>query len=532
MGANWDNPVAWKDQEFLRRVAGYSCCNGQKLADEEGKKCAFLAPWLRRRRFRRRVLRVRGVLKLTLIAAVCWTGLAQSAPVVHPARQRPRASMSPGGYPGLRRESERGSRYELAGAAFYSQELPVSDQPAEAFGGSPPEPVAAGADQSMPLAEGEYLDGDYFDGGFSEEYGDTCGGCPHGDCGPTWFAEAGALFLHRSTAHDQTVTQTPVAFTIAGFQFTVNVPLQSTRSFDFNFEAGLRTNIGRYLGTDLLNRDHTLEFMYYGLQEWNATHQIVSDRVESLLVDNGQLVVIRTGRLLTPFPTNVGGWNRADVHHIRNFSDFNNFEVNYRIRWRPGKDRLVGWPDGTWTRETPPSWTPSILAGLRYISLNDHFFFTSLGAIENLNTDVTTAMSGHYNTRTTNDLMGAQIGGELEHSWQNFHLAVRGKTGLFCNATQQYTHLDTRDDSGFFVLPQRDYRVAGDRLGYVGEFGFVGTWQIWPNVALKAAYDFLWVQGVSLAPEQVEFSIEAPPRLIDSGYVFFQGASIGCEVRW
>jgi methyltransferase (TIGR00027 family) len=38
---------------------------------------------------------------------------------------------------------------------------------------------------------------------------------------------------------------------------------------------------GSYLGTDLLNRDHTAELMYYGLQEWNATHQIVSERIES-----------------------------------------------------------------------------------------------------------------------------------------------------------------------------------------------------------------------------------------------------------
>lgn len=372
-----------------------------------------------------------------------------------------------------------------------------------------------------------------YGGGCDDACCDHCGEDCSGHCRPLWFVEADVLALRRSTAHREYITYTPVLRVVQGFPFIVDFPLQSTRTFVFNFEPGLRVNIGRNLGTDLLNRDHTLEFMYYGLQEWDASHQIVSDLADSFLPDAmGNVVPVTFGRLFSPFPLEVGAFNRAEVHHIQNWSNFNNFEVNYRIRRRVGRDRLVAWPDGSWTSEPATGWTPSMLLGVRYIAIDDHFRWTSSGSINNLDTGVSSPMLGRYNTDTSNDLLGLQIGGDLTFSWRRFSLGARGKAGLFGNYAQQTTHLSTQDDFGIFDLPQRDYEVTGQRMSFVGEFGFVGKWQMTPNLALRATYDFLWVQGMALAPEQLAFNLSAPPRVNQSGYMFFQGVGLGCEFCW
>jgi hypothetical protein len=442
--------------------------------------------------------------------------------------------MAPAAAPGSVRARSR-TPERLAHSGYYPAEAPGAMESDYAPGAPLPDEYY---NDSIAPSE-DWMGGSQYDMGedrvgFSDGgFGDDCCGEYCDDCGPVWFAEADVLLLQRSTAHKQVLTQTPVIFTIAGAQLVVNVELQTTRSFNFGYEPGMRINLGRHLGTDLINRDHTLEFMYYGLQDWDDSHQVVSDRIDTFLPDaEGGLAPVMLGRLNSPFPLEVGGFNRADVHHIQNSSTFNNFELNYRIRRRLGRGRLVGWPDGSWTEECTPGCTPSMLLGLRYISLDDRFNWLSTGAIENLDTGVTTPMLGVYKTHTSNDLLGLQIGGDLVYRWCRASLGARGKAGLYGNANQQTTHLSTQDGYGIFLLPQSDYKLNEQRMSFVGEFGFVGTWQVSRNVALKATYDFIWVQGIALAPEQLAFDLDAKPRVNDSGNLLFQGLGLGCEVRW
>ncbi|MBL9124065.1 MAG: hypothetical protein JNG90_10570 [Planctomycetaceae bacterium] len=372
-------------------------------------------------------------------------------------------------------------------------------------------------------------------GDVGEVYGDTCGGWGD-DCGPVWFAEAGVLFLSRSTAHEQTLTQTPQVITIAGVQLVIQRQLQTTRSFDFGFQPGLRATLGRHLGRDLLGRDHTLEFTYFGLQQWQAQHEMIGDRDQTFLPNSaGQLVPVIVGRLNSPFSTLVEGFNRADVHHIENSSTFNNFEVNYRIRRRLLAKRLVGWPDGRWTEELAPGRTPSMLIGLRYLSVNDQFWWNARGAVQDLDSGITTPTSGDYYSRTSNDLVGAQIGADFQYRIGRASFAFRGKTGLYGNVTNAYAELHTAGQNfAPFETPQYEYQLRGLRLGFVGEFGGVFTWDFKPNWSFVCAYDLMWVQGLALAPEQLKFGIpiNSPPQLNDAGYLFFQGLTVGTELRW
>lgn len=457
----------------------------------------------------------RGSRTLALLAIIGWSAIAVAAP------------------PESRRATTASQR--RVAVAAYQQSAQVEElPPPENADPGPVESDSQGFDQWLYDEQQTSAPEEYQD---ASEYLDTCGeGCCDGswgnDCGPVWYTEAGALFLHRSTAHHQVLTQTPQVFTIASIQIVVQRELQSTRSFDFGYQPGLRATIGRNLGTDLLNRDHSLEFTYFGLQQWKAQHDMIGDRVTSQLPIGGVLQPVIIGRLNSPFPLTVDGFNRADVHHIENSSNLNNFEVNYRIRKRLRSKRLVGWPDGRWTPEDTPGRVSSMLLGLRYISLDDQFKWQSRGEIQEVNTGISTKTAGDYNTRTTNDLLGMQIGADFAYRIGRATFAFRGKTGIYGNVTNVNSELHTAGLASTFELPQSQYQLRGTRLGFVGEMGAVITWDLKPNWSVIGAYDMMWIQGLALAPEQLSFSPGAPPRITDSGYLFFQGFTIGTELRW
>lgn len=452
----------------------------------------------------------RGSAALALLAVICWGTLA---PAAHPTSLAEWVEQEPG---------------PVAAASYHDAAESIA--PGELAHGYSPEWQQGGEESWVDpqFAAGGFEQYGFPDGGFGD---DSCSNC--GDCGPVWFADVGVLALKRSTAHHQILATTPQIFTIGATSVIVNRELLSTRSLDFNYQPGLRVNLGRYLGTDLLNRTHSLEFMYFGLQEWNASNSIVGDLNAAFVQGkDGQFIPALTGRIFSPFPLTTGGFNRAESMAIENSSTFNNFEVNYRIRrgMRPG--RKVGWPDGSWTRECTPSWTPSMLAGIRYISFNDQFQWLSRGSFQDLSTGETTPIEGDYKTRTTNDLLGGQIGGDLVHRWCKGSLGFRAKVGLYGNANQQYSQVRTADRADLFELPNGDTHVRGYRMSFVGEFGFVGAWNFTPNFAVNASYDFLWLQGVALAPEQLSFHVPTTPQLLDSGSVFLQGVSLGAEFKW
>lgn len=346
----------------------------------------------------------------------------------------------------------------------------------------------------------------------------------------TWFVSADATLLDRQRSRHMVTSYELDIAVINGQIFLVRNPVLSTQQLKFNPEPGMRLTIGRHLGRDILNRDLTAEFTYFGLNEWSETASVTGTRLTSIPD------ALQAGSLQSPFGNIAAGFSNADTHALAYSSDLNNFEWNLRLRRRLA-DQMVVLPDGTWIPRGNSGGTHSVLAGIRYLSSDERFRYTSQGSIiENLGlpNQVINPISGEYQVSTSNNLVGLQLGGELLQENCLWYWGFRGKAGLFVNFADQSSRINIVDDSGFqgTVRPFVDeFDGDGENLAFIGELGFTLAWRPVQNVTLRAAYDFMWVQGLALAPEQLVF--DNSPYLVNrGGALLFQGVSLGFEWIW
>ena len=73
---------------------------------------------------------------------------------------------------------------------------------------------------------------------------------------------------------------------------------------------------------------------------------------------------------------------------------------------------------------------------------------------------------------------------------------------------------------------------TGYQLPVVAEVGFEARYRLTPCLALRMAYDFMWVSGLALAPEQIKFTTIQEPKVNDGGAILIQGLTAGCELTW
>jgi len=365
---------------------------------------------------------------------------------------------------------------------------------------------------------------------------EICGG--GSSAPPSFYIYQGVRILNRSKTRD-----TSLSFELApntGF-FTRKI---TTPMLSFDVAAGYEATVGRYLGRDSENRDQFVEFSYWGMNSWFSSESAIGQAVTYNATiedpDNpGETIQVPravAGNLFTPFPTDVGGFNRALTHDASYRSEINNFELNVWLRPR-GRNRLV-MRNGRWRRECQPGRFCSFLFGLRYLSVDERFDFLSRGRINvfdddgNLVADGT--LSGDYLVRTHNDLAGFQIGADLIQRNCKWTWGVRVKAGPYVNFSDQVSRVASRaPDDPFATVTLDERRVdRQDEISLVGEFGFIGTYQARPNLTLRASYDFMWITGLALAPEQVTFDTNPPATINTNGMVFYHGVSLGAEWTW
>ncbi|MBN1588957.1 MAG: BBP7 family outer membrane beta-barrel protein [Pirellulales bacterium] len=338
----------------------------------------------------------------------------------------------------------------------------------------------------------------------------------------------------------------------------------STRTVPFEPAAGYEITIGRYLGRDSENRDHFIEFTYYGLNNWEqscAIHE--TDRPQ---ITNGTLwpnqeqisfsQLVTFGNLYSVFDPDLAGFNRADDLSERYASRFDNFELNARIHPRLRHDRMVLYQNGQWTREAQNGYTGSFLIGLRGISLDESFQLLGTGQIITDEYDVvnppettTATTTGEYNIRTHNDMVGLQIGADVVYRQGFAEFGMRIKSGVFINFADQYSTLvstgglddpmantELYDANGKYTNVNNQY--SEERFGRsrdvagLAEFGFTASYQVRRNMVIRAAYDLMWLNGLALAPEQVDGQIGAPDRINRNGLQMLQSLSLGVELDW
>jgi len=445
-----------------------------------------------------------------------------------------------------------------ASAQQYMPSAPASEVSA------PGAPSGAATDQAL-----------MFDNGLWEgaDVGPCCSICGGGSgCPADWYTRQGVRILSRSTSRKAQISfQAPPSGLYSVYSpsegtykvMNVDTPTTGTASHRYNVlqtsqlpldvSAGYSATIGHYFCRDRNNNDHFVEFTFWGLNSWSASKTAAGYLVpvydESITYVSYPYSPTTTGEtrgsLRTPFPTpgELPGmtadqetinqaFNYGIEHKMSYRSAMNNFEINGRFRPRGQPDRLVMHPDGKWRRECQPGTYMSYLYGLRFMDIDETFKLHSISQ-DNLVSHQTVNGVGDYNVLAYNNLLGVQIGAEMMFRRCRWEWGFEARLGPYINFASQTSTINAvvtgggMDDTVSRRLADNQAKAA-----LVGEVGVKASYKFRPNFVGHAAYDLMWISGLALAPEQLQFVANPVNQVNTNGMIFSQGVSFGLEWLW
>jgi Putative beta barrel porin-7 (BBP7) len=343
------------------------------------------------------------------------------------------------------------------------------------------------------------------------------GWCPPScnDPCPCVYGQVEALFMKR----DPRFIRQPIV--VDG---NTNTTLLSTSDLDFDFDPGLRATVGMRLCGG-----RALEFSYFGLFQGNASAVAVKPDENAFLT----------------FPGNLAGnvfvnMNRTQVNYS---SWVHSFEVNLpcccgccdesgctEVRDECGcTERRDDCGSGTVRdncgRGTVRCHSFEWFGGFRYLNIGEELNISAqrivAGEVE----------EGAYNIRTANHLYGGQLGARLRRWGDRFGWEATGKAGIFGNDAQQ-----TQSVTDFPNFPLRPtVSSSSGEVAFVGEINLSALYRLTNVWNLRAGYNVLWIEGLALAPDQLDFNFASSPsgnQLHDGGGMFLHGVNLGLEARW
>jgi hypothetical protein len=229
----------------------------------------------------------------------------------------------------------------------------------------------------------------------------------------------------------------------------------------------------------------------------------------------------------------VNGFTNADAFRADYASDLNSVEANcvkccYRRCWTDcseacGKDCGKDCRQfGRASRSATHRRELDVLCGLRYVSFDEDFSLASNNRRQQVD--------ARYDIGTDNDLYGFQIGARWRGYRNRLGLETLGKAGIYYNDASQHQLLVDQLPSNPITI--RDTRDSSSDVAFLGEFGVSLLCEVTPGLTLRGGYNLLWIEGVALAPDQLDFAFPGGSQGIDiAGGVFYHGASVGLEFR-
>lgn len=286
-----------------------------------------------------------------------------------------------------------------------------------------------------------------------------------------WYLQAGALFLYRSHVKDQVIL---VNDTTGGSALR-------TKDTDFNniFQAGPEITFGRRFDSV-----SAIEGTWWGTNHWQQHTQVVGANNLSLP---------------GPIAVTTGDFFLADQVDVKYQSNLNNVEANYK----------------------QTMFNVTLLGGFRYFNLHEVYEIRS--------SDFDSGTSP-YRVKTHNNLMGGQIGLGFNKQCGRFGVDFISKAGLYGNAARLETYLG--DFNNTVVL--RNYKDNETITSFIGELNAQATYNVTDWFLIRAGYRILWLEGIALAPQQLDFTADpnAGNHIIDRAGLYLYGFNIGCEARW
>jgi hypothetical protein len=260
----------------------------------------------------------------------------------------------------------------------------------------------------------------------------------------------------------------------------------------------------------------SLEFTYFGLFFWDDRATATSDAANP----EDRLFSAFSNFGLSPggVPPGFVETDQSDLQYIDYESSFDSFEVNFRKRWVAPNCRYQG------------SW----LVGIRYFKLDEDFNYFTQSIANQTDPDIIPSLNNNLNVH--NNMTGAQIGGDM---WTcilpGLRIGGEVKAGVFGNrvAVENTISVNTGAE------PNIEDLVSND-VSFLAQADILLTYRLNYNWTVRGGYQFLFVDGVALGPEN--FNPEAPaildpastrsPFLNDNGNVFYHGWTIGAEFMW
>jgi hypothetical protein len=366
---------------------------------------------------------------------------------------------------------------------------------------------------------------------------------------PDWYVEQDMRVLTRSRS----------SYFGLGYLFTAqtaNTAGQDVLSTDDtapNISGVWGMKVGHYFARDTKNRDHYVELSFWGLNNWRDEAGYDGGRI-SVFNDSDQKTgehgnlysgyAVRkaldtsTGQIVyVPIlnGTIMPGFDQADQQTTSYKSSTNNFEINGRFTARGRDDRVVLHPNGRWRRECQPGMFVTYVYGMRFFQLNETFNFHSRGRTDVYDPDTgqlidSTEYAGQYDVMTHNNLLGLQAGLDITFRHCRWDWGFTGRVGPYVNFADQVSNIT----SGEELSPSYVRRLSASKHGssVVAEAGIQASYKFRPNLIGRFSYDFMWVSGVAIAPEQLQFTPEPVNEIASNGYLFLHGAKLGLEWMW
>lgn len=278
---------------------------------------------------------------------------------------------------------------------------------------------------------------------------------------PNWTIWAGAIFLQRSEP-----ARTGLIF---------NGPNVLLNAGDLNFGTAAGPDLNAIRHGDVFD----VGFRYFQVMNMGAQERIFPPGSVDL-------------NLGTPYAINV---LQIDVHAL---TSIQSAEMNLRKNLTPNI---------------------TLLAGFRYISLDDHIKhrYEVLGLTNTL---------GVF---AANQLYGAQAGVDASvFTWGRFQLQTALKGGVYGNAA--------RDQIRLRILGTLDESIGtrAQQTSFVGDWNFTGLIQLNEIWAIRGGYQLLWLSGVALATDQFTLSDIVTPgiNINTTGDLFLHGALVSLQAGW
>lgn len=336
---------------------------------------------------------------------------------------------------------------------------------------------------------------------------DACNTCCEPFCDnpcPCVYGQVEAMFLMR---HPRFSRQPIVV------DQNTNTTLLSTSDLDYNYDPGMRATFGKRLCGG-----RALEFTYFGLFDGSASAS--SSDANAFLTFQNNLV----GNVFVDM-------DRVDVDYS---SWLHSFEANFPCCC--GCCDLPGCGDcgdqgcgdsGCGNQGNGFGTCQSLewFCGFRYLNLGERLNISAQRTVNNA------VESGSYNLRTNNNLYGLQIGGRMRRTQGRIGWEAGGKAGIFGNDSRQSQSVTDFPD---FALRPAVSNSSGT-VAFVGETNLTALYRLTNVWNLRAGYNVMWIEGVALAPDQLDFDFAAAQGgsgLRNDGGMLLHGVSFGVEARY